>query len=244
MRDDLALAGPARGATGVHGQDGAQRTMARGSFITFEGGEGAGKSTQTRLLAERLGAEGIGFVVTREPGGSAFAEQVRTLILGRDTADHGALAEALLFSAARADHLERTIRPALEAGKWVICDRFSDSTRVYQGVAGGLAKEIITTLERLVVADTIPDMTIVLDLPAADGLARAGGRSGALPAAVGVDPYEARPLSFHERLRDGFLVIATAEPERCVVIDALEAQEAVATQVWAAVEARLLRRGD
>src|SRR5690606_18081710 len=150
--------------------------MARGKFITFEGGEGAGKSTQAQLLAERLKARDIQVVLTREPGGSAFAEQVRELILGSNTADHGRLAEALLFSAARADHLERTIRPALEAGQWVICDRFADSTRVYQGVAGGLPKAIIEALERIVVDDTVPDLTIVLDLPATDGLARARGR--------------------------------------------------------------------
>jgi len=211
-----------------------------GKIITFEGGEGSGKSTQARVLAERLKAEGISVVLTREPGGSAFAEQVRVLLLSRDTADHSALAEALMFSAARADHLERTIRPALAEGKWVVCDRFSDSTRVYQGVAGGLPKEIIATLERLVVSDTVPDMTVMLDLPAADGLARAGDR-GAKTEAAGSDNYEARPLAFHEKLRDGFLVIATAEPERCVVIDALDPPESVAAQVWAAIEARHLR---
>ncbi|MCL4767688.1 MAG: dTMP kinase [Hyphomicrobiaceae bacterium] len=220
--------------------------MARGKLITFEGGEGAGKSTQARLLAERLRAEGVGAVLTREPGGSAFAEQVRALILGPSTADRGALAEALLFSAARADHLERTIRPALEAGQWVICDRFSDSTRVYQGVAGGLPKAVIEALERLVVAETAPDVTVVLDLPAADGLARARSRSE--PGGPGgrgsdADAFEGRPLSYHERLRDGFLMIATAEPERCVVIDALQPEAEVAQQVWAAIVARGLRQG-
>ncbi|MGE8942622.1 dTMP kinase [Leptospira interrogans] len=214
-----------------------------GKFITFEGGEGSGKSTQARALAERLKAEGISVVLTREPGGSAFAEQVRALLLSRDTADHSALAEALMFSAARADHLERTIRPALAEGKWVVCDRFSDSTRVYQGAAGGLPKDIIATLEHLVVDDTLPDITIVLDLPASDGLARAGDRSAQSEAAAS-DNYEARPLAFHEKLRDGFLVIATGEPERCVVIDALDPPESVAAQVWAAVEARVLRRSD
>jgi len=220
--------------------------MARGKFITLEGGEGAGKSTQARLLAERLKAQGIQVVLTREPGGSAFAEQVRELILGANTADHGALAEALLFSAARADHLERTIRPALEAGQWVICDRFADSTRVYQGVAGGLPKGVIEALERIVVDDTVPNLTIVLDLPASDGLARAHGRGGdGSPAGGGPsDGYEERPLSFHERLRDGFLMIATAEPERCVVVDAQQSKDEVAAQVWSTVEMRLLQQGD
>lgn len=220
--------------------------MARGKFITFEGGEGAGKSTQARLLAERLRARGIHVVLTREPGGSAFAEQIRELILDRDTADHGALAETLLFCAARADHLERTIRPALEAGHWVICDRFSDSTRVYQGVAGGLPKGVIEALERLVVGNDVPDVTIVLDLPAADGLARARRRSDKAAKVTGdsePDSYEGRPLSYHERLRDGFLMIATAEPERCVVVDALQPSQDVVEQVWATIEARVLRQG-
>lgn len=216
--------------------------MARGKFITFEGGEGAGKSTQARLLAERLRAKGIEVVLTREPGGSAFAEQVRELILNPDTADHSALAETLLFSAARADHLERTIRPALAAGHWVICDRFSDSTRVYQGVAGGVPKAVIEALERLVVNDTVPDVTFVLDLPAAEGLARAQGRSDQMmPAGTKPDGYEGRPLSYHERLRDGFLMIATAEPERCVVVDAMQRQEEVAEQIWGTIEMRLLQ---
>ncbi|HEX7073110.1 MAG TPA: dTMP kinase [Hyphomicrobiaceae bacterium] len=217
--------------------------MARGKFITFEGGEGAGKSTQARLLADRLQARGIHVVLTREPGGSAFAEQVRQLILDPGTADHSALSEALLFSAARADHLERTIRPALEAGHWVICDRFSDSTRVYQGVAGGLPKGVIEALERIVVDDTVPDVTIVLDLPASDGLERARGRSGkAMPAGPDADNYEGRPLSYHERLRDGFLMIATAEPERCVVVDATQKIEEVAEQVWTSIEMRLIQQ--
>lgn len=219
--------------------------MAKGKFITFEGGEGAGKSSQAKLLAERLRARGLHVVLTREPGGSAFAEQVRSLILGRDTADHNALAEALLFCAARADHLERTIRPALEAGHWVICDRFSDSTRVYQGVAGGLSKGVIEALEQLVVADDFPHVTIVLDLPAADGLARARGRNEKASGGCGgdTDSFECRPIAYHERLRDGFLMIATAEPERCVVIDAMQTQEEVAEQVWATIEARVLRQG-
>ncbi len=217
--------------------------MARGKFITFEGGEGAGKSTQARLLAERLTAHGIHVVLTREPGGSAFAEQVRELILDPGTADHGALAEALLFCAARADHIERTIRPALEEGHWVICDRFSDSTRVYQGVAGGLPKGVIEALERLVVGDAVPDVTIVLDLPASEGLGRVQGRNGhGTSAGAAADNYEGRPLSYHERLRDGFLMIATAEPERCVVVDALQTEEEVAEQVWGTIEMRLLHQ--
>src|SRR5258706_9392426 len=176
--------------------------MSRGRFITLEGGEGTGKSTQARLLQSRLEAAGRRVVLTREPGGSPFAEQVRELLIGQATAPHSPLSEALLFNAARHDHLERTIRPALAAGAFVVCDRFADSTRVYQGAAGGLSLDKLETLERLVVGDTVPDLTFILDLPAAEGLARASRRRQQQGAAVAVvDAYEQRPLAFHERLR-------------------------------------------
>src|ERR1700674_3233425 len=153
--------------------------MASGKFITFEGGEGSGKSTQARLLVDRLKARGIDAILTREPGGSPFAEQVRALLLDPATPSHSALSEALLFYAARADHLDKTIRPALAGGRWVICDRFSDSTSVYQGVAGGLAGDALDALERMVVAPTRPKITFILDLAPAHGLARARARGTA-----------------------------------------------------------------
>jgi dTMP kinase len=216
--------------------------MASGRFITFEGGEGAGKSTQARLLAERLKARGIDVVLTREPGGSPFAEQVRDLILRTDTAPHPPLAEALLFCAARIDHLEKTIRPALAAGRWVICDRFSDSTRVYQGAAGGVPADALEALERLVVGATRPDLTLILDLAPADGLARADARR--IPAGPSsearADAYESRHLAFHERLRAGYAAIARAEPRRCALIDGARPVDQVAAEVWAETEARLL----
>lgn len=217
--------------------------MASGRFITFEGGEGSGKSTQARLLLEALRAKGVDVLATREPGGSPFAEQVRKLILHPSIAAHEPLSEALLFYAARADHLHKTIRPALGVGRWVVCDRFSDSTRVYQCDAGGLPLEAFKTLEQLVVGLTFPDLTFILDLPAAAGLERAATRrlaealSGQAP-----DSYEKRDVEFHERLRAAYLAIAKAEPQRCVVIDAAAAPEAIASQVWAHVERRLLTR--
>ncbi len=144
--------------------------MAAGKFITFEGGEGSGKSTQARRLADRLRGEGLSVTLTREPGGSPFAEALRGLLLDANTPPHSPLSEALLFYAARADHLDKTIRPALSSGAWVICDRFSDSTLVYQGRAGGLPDHIFTALEKIVVAPTLPDLTFILDLPAEQGL--------------------------------------------------------------------------
>jgi dTMP kinase len=213
--------------------------MASGKFITFEGGEGSGKSTQARLLAERLHQESIDALVTREPGGTPFAEQVRALILNPAIAPHDALSEALLFYAARADHLTKAIRPALAEGKWVLSDRFSDSTRVYQSAAGGLPQDVFATLERLVVGSTVPDLTCILDLPAEEGLQRAGRRAAAL---AGSDPYEARDPAFHQTLRDGFRQIARTEPDRCVLIDALGDQQAVAARIWAVVAQRLLGR--
>ena len=216
--------------------------MATGKFITFEGGEGAGKSTQAQLLADRLRGRGIAVVLTREPGGSPFAEQVRGLILDPATAPHSALSEALLFYAARSDHLDAVIRPALADGRWVISDRFSDSTRVYQGVAGGLDSAVLDRLEAMIIAPTAPDLTFILDLPADVGLARAqnrrlaGGRAALQP-----DAYEQRALTFHERLRAGFAAIAQAEPERCVLVDGAREPGAIAAEIWTHVEARLLR---
>ena len=215
--------------------------MAVGKFITFEGGEGSGKSTQARLLAERLGRLGIEAVLTREPGGASFAEALRIVILDPESPPHSALSEALLFYAARADHLDKTIRPALNAGRWVISDRFSDSTRVYQSEAGGLPAEVFNALEEMVVAPTSPDLTFILDLPAELGLGRAHDRRrGAPPDRIKPDAYEKRDLAFHWKLREVFAAIAKAEPRRCVLVDATAEPSAVADAVWSAVEARLL----
>ena len=211
----------------------------RGRFITFEGGEGSGKSTQARLLAARLATHGIDPVVTREPGGSTFAEAARRVLLDPATAPTSPLAAALLFNAARADHLAATIRPALATGRWVLCDRFSDSTRVYQGAAGGVDAGDLEQLERLVVGPDKPDLTILLDLDPAVGLARAGIRRETSGTSGGADAYEARQLEFHLKLREGFLAIAAAEPGRFVVVDAAQDPEPIAAAIWTAVGHRL-----
>ncbi len=211
----------------------------RSRFVTFEGGEGSGKSTQARLLAERLKHAGIDTLLTREPGGSPFAEQVREFILSGRQAPHPPLAEALLFYAARADHLAATIRPALAAARWVIADRFSDSTRVYQGAADGVSAADIDAIDRVVVGGTVPDLTIILDLDPEIGLQRAAERR---PEGARTDPFEARDLDFHRRLRAGFKAIAAAEPHRCVVVDATGPAAPIAATVWRAVESRLLPR--
>jgi dTMP kinase len=216
--------------------------MARGRFITLEGGEGAGKSTQAKRLGEHLTAAGLEVVITREPGGSPFAESLRTIVLDPATPPHAQLAEALLFNAARADHLERTIRPALDRGRWVICDRFIDSTRVYQGEVGGLDGEVLNALDRIVVFPTMPDLTVVIDLDPVVGLARVEQRRlGGEPAPS--DRYESRSPEFHHRLREAFLRIARAEPMRCVVVNGFQAVDTIAREIRGHVEARLLRGG-
>jgi len=212
-----------------------------GKFITFEGGEGSGKSTQARRLAERLSSIGVETFVTREPGGSPFAEALRKVILDPGMPEHSALSEALLFYSARADHLDTTVRPALNDGLWVICDRFIDSTRVYQGQAGGLPGETIDVLNHMVVSPTFPDLTLILDLPAELGLGRAHGRrTHTQHPDTEPDAYEKRDLAFHWKLREAFHEIAQAEPERCILIDAALDEDAVSAAVWAAVETRLL----
>ncbi len=164
----------------------------RGRFITFEGGEGTGKSTHTKLLAERLRAAGIEVVLTREPGGSPGAEIIRHVILSGAAKPLGPEAETMLFASARDDHLRTTIRPALKRGAWVICDRFADSTRVYQGIVGSVDPRLIGELERITVGDTMPDLTFVLDVPADVGLARARHRRGAAEA----DRFESEDAGF------------------------------------------------
>jgi dTMP kinase len=209
----------------------------RGKFITFEGGEGAGKSTQAALLRARLEKAGINVVMTREPGGSPRAEAIREILLSGKAKQFGPLAETVLFYVARDSHLELTIRPALTRGAWVISDRFSDSTRAYQGAAGGVPLSVLSGLEHVIVRDTKPDLTLVLDVTPEEGLRRAKARAEAAGGA-GADRFEQMRLSFHVSLRQEFLDIAAAEPGRCVVIGAAQPAEDVAAQVWAAVRQR------
>ncbi|MBS0270469.1 MAG: dTMP kinase [Proteobacteria bacterium] len=205
--------------------------MKRGKFITFEGGEAAGKSTQAKRLAERLERAGISVVVTREPGGTPVGEDVRDLIMRDRPTDP--VTELLLFAAARAEHVTSVIRPALDDGTWVISDRFMDSTRVYQGKLYGLEPEFIAQLERYTVAPDYPDLTLILDLPASAGVERAQLRGT-------LSRYDAERIETHETLREGFLEIADAEPLRCVLIDASLSVSSVETAVWQAVSAHLL----
>jgi dTMP kinase len=210
----------------------------RGQFITLEGGEGGGKSTQARLLAQKLENLGVAVVVTREPGGSPDAEKLREVILSGKAAMFGPAGEAILFSAARIDHIDRTIAPALQRGAWVICDRFADSTRAYQGAAGKLDPALIASLERVAVGDIRPDLTLVLDLTPETGLARAAARRDAHEKA---DRFEGEATDFHRVLRQAFLDIARAEPQRCAIIDADKPPQDVAEAVWASVRKRLGR---
>lgn len=201
-------------------------------FVTFEGGEGAGKSTQVRRLAERLRAGGAEVVTTREPGGSAGAEEIRALLIHGEAARWDPATETLLHFAARRDHLIKTVWPALDRGAWVLCDRFADSTRAYQGAGQGGDPVLIETLYRHVVGDFRPGRTLLLDLPVELGLARAAARND------GGERYEGMDPEFHERLRQGFLAIARREPERFRVIDASLPEDAVAEAVWSAVTAQ------
>lgn len=205
--------------------------MPRGRFITLEGGEGTGKSTLARALAAALEAQGKVVWATREPGGSPGADAIRALVVGGEADRWDAMSEALLFSAARLDHLRRTIRPALDRGAWVICDRYADSTRVYQA-ARGLDPARIRALADLIGADR-PDLTLLLDLDPRAGLARSGGE------AKGEDRFERMGHGFHAQVRQGFLDIAREEPERCVVIDSAQPKEVVLAAALAAIEARL-----
>lgn len=202
-----------------------------GCFITFEGGEGTGKSTQIKRLAERLSAQGKALVVTREPGGTPEAEAVRTLLVSGDVARWTAKSEALLNYAAREQHLERVIRPALAKGDTVLCDRFMDSTRAYQGYAGGCALSFIDALEYAIVGPTRPQLTLVFDLDPVIGLERARMRGDA----VSEDRYERKGLAFHRKLRDGFLDILRRDPKRCRLVDASGSVDEVAESVWSIV---------
>jgi dTMP kinase len=206
----------------------------RGRFITFEGGEGTGKSTHAALLAQHLRAFGIAVVLTREPGGSPGAEIIRHVLLSGAAKPLGPHAEAILFAAARDDHVRATIEPALAAGRWVVCDRFTDSTRVYQGTVGHVDPLLIQGLERVTIGDLKPDVTFILDVPADVGLARAQKRRGEGEA----DRFEQEQVDFHEKLRDGFLVIGASDPNRCVLIDATAPKAEVAERIWGVVNKR------
>ena len=201
-----------------------------GVFITFEGGEGSGKSTQAVRLVARLRSMGFAVVQTREPGGTEGAEAIRSLLVNGETGRWTASAEALLNYAARDMHLVEVIRPALARGDVVICDRFMDSTRAYQGYAGGCAQEMLDDLERDIVGTSRPKRTVIFDLDPAIGLTRAKSRASA------EDRYERKGLAFHQKLRDGFLDIARKDRERCRVIDAGASIDAVETAVWDAVK--------
>lgn len=210
-----------------------------GLFITFEGGEGAGKSTQIALLAEHLRKLGQDVVITREPGGSAGAEAVRHVILSGNVECYGPAMEALLFAAARADHIDERIRPALEQGQIVLCDRFIDSSRVYQGVTGNLNPVFMAAIERITVDGILPDLTIILDIPAEKGLARAEKRRGTEI----VDRFEKEGATIHEARRQAFLSIAQEEPDRCHVIDADKSVDEISGEINRLVDALLVQKG-
>jgi dTMP kinase len=203
----------------------------RGRFITLEGGEGAGKSTQIRRLAGQLERAGIAVLTTREPGGAAAAEEVRRLLVEGEPGRWQPVSEALLHYAARAEHVARTIRPALAAGTWVVCDRFADSTMAYQGYGHRLGRAAILALDRVVLRGFKPDLTLVLDLPVAAGLARAAERGGA-------DRYERMGRDFHERVRRGFRDIVRHAPRRCVLVSAAGNPDQVASRLWRALAQR------
>jgi dTMP kinase len=219
--------------TGAPARPGEGEGVARGRLVTFEGGEGAGKSTQCARLARRLGREGLAVIVTREPGGAPGAEAIRALLVDGAIERWDATAEALLHFAARREHLTRTLWPALDGGKWVLSDRFADSTMAYQGCAMGVGREAVETLYRLAVGDFEPDLTLILDLPVDVGLARAAARGGPQHR------YERMGRAFHERLREAFLDIARGAPQRCAVIDAAQPEDAVAARAFELVRERL-----
>lgn len=209
--------------------------MKRGHFITFEGGEGSGKSTQIRMLAAALRATGHDVIETREPGGSPMGERIRGLLLD-PAAKLDGVTQALLFSAARRDHVVNLIAPALANGSVVLCDRFADSTRAYQQAAGAVSLDLIETITSAAIGDTRPHLTFVLDIDPAIGLARANARRAGTTKA---DAFEAADISFHARVRAEYLAIATREPRRCAVVDATGSAEAVADRIAALVGSRL-----
>lgn len=209
-----------------------------GKFITFEGGEGAGKSTQIRRLAGHLSRSGKAVAITREPGGTPTAEAIRRFLLSGHAKPLGSDGEAVLFAAARADHVDKLIRPALAAGEWVLCDRFLDSTHAYQGTTDEADAAFLEALDNAAVGDTRPDLTLILDVPVDVGLARIAdrlARAGSAP-----DRFEQDETDRHEKRRRAYLAIAAAEPDRCVVLDANRSEDEVADAVWKAVSERLI----
>jgi dTMP kinase len=212
-----------------------KRSPGRGRFITFEGGEGSGKSTQIKTLAERLDAVKMRAIVTREPGGSPGAEIIRHLVLSGMGKLLGPDAETLLFAAARDDHVRTVIRPALGQGIWVLCDRFSDSTRAYQGRLGKVSPELLNAMERVTIGDLKPDLTFILDVPVEIGMQRAAARRGS----GAPDRFEAEDVRFHRQLREAYRQIAAGEPKRCVLIDASADPGTVAAMIWTALRERL-----
>lgn len=211
--------------------------MAKGFFITLEGGEGSGKTTQIKRLADTLKAAGRETVITREPGGTPEAEKIRDLLVRRDGGDWTPLTECLLLFAARVMHVEKLIKPALAAGKVVISDRFADSTRAYQSYGHGLPLQTVESLNALSLGTFQPDLTFILDMDVEEGLARSGKRLAAARSAE--DKFESLDMDFHRRLRHGYLEIAKMNPARCVVIDAGRGMDDVARDLAAAVMGRL-----
>ncbi|HEY0908973.1 MAG TPA: dTMP kinase [Bradyrhizobium sp.] len=212
-----------------------KRSLGRGRFVTFEGGEGSGKSTQIKTLAERLDAMKLRAIVTREPGGSPGAEIIRHLVLSGMGKLLGPDAETLLFAAARDDHVRSVIQPALNQGIWVLCDRFSDSTRAYQGRLGKVAPGVLNAMERVTIGDLKPDLTFVLDVPVEIGMQRAAARRGT----GAPDRFEAEDFRFHQQLREAYRQIAASEPQRCVLVDASADPGTVAATIWTALRERL-----
>lgn len=209
-----------------------------GRLITFEGGEGAGKSTQTRALADRLRGHGITVVVTREPGGSPFAEALRDVLLAPREDLPAPHAQALVFVAARADHVAKVIRPALETGGWVICDRFTDSTNVYQGVVGGVPLQDLKLLDDMVLDGLRPDLTFILDVPVSVGLSRISARRDGT-GETAADMFEAAQVTYHKALRHAFRALTETQPERCRLIDGTASEDEIAEVIWSEVTAKL-----
>jgi dTMP kinase len=211
------------------------RPSGRGKFISFEGGEGSGKSTQIKRLAERLDAAKLRAIVTREPGGSPGAEIIRHVVLSGMGKLLGPEAETLLFAAARDDHVRTVIQPALNQGLWVLCDRFFDSTRAYQGRLGQVPPGVLNAMQRVTIGDLKPDLTFILDVPVEIGMQRAAARRG-----KGVpDRFEAEDVQFHRDLREAYKQIAAEDPERCVLVDADADADKVAAEIWKALRDHL-----